>query len=418
MNDRVDDKLSTAMFLKNASKIQSNHLPVVRALAVTCCLSLSCLSPVTLNRAVMTYDESVTNTLSQQLLLNIARAQHHQPLHFTGVSNIAATFDFRFGAGVSPPFTGETGLTLLPIFGGSVAESPTISIVPIEGEEFTKRLLTPLQENTLTLLLRQRVDIDLLLRLMAQEVRIKENNRERSFRNSPEDKEGYEMFRRVALHLSAIQDQNELYAEPLVFDRTWTLPAASVTSEGFQALEDEYLISFNPGENTYTLRKKVTGRILITNYDPDTLSDEESARLNDEAEDWPPNDISFDIRPGHMGGEYPLRGDFRLRSIRSILDFLGDSIGEKPEFHVERDPRSPPILDNINPVNTMELIVADSVAEGSDRFVFSNGMYYSVKNDGPYGKWNRQAFQLLYLLFQMTISEIPRTGVPGITIAK
>ncbi|HMU85987.1 MAG TPA: hypothetical protein PKC35_21755, partial [Leptospiraceae bacterium] len=102
MNDRVDDKLSTSMFLKNARKIQSNHLPVVRALAVTCCLSLSCLSPVTLNRAVMTYDESVTNTLSQQLLLNIARAQHHQPLHFTGVSNIAATFDFRFGAGVSP----------------------------------------------------------------------------------------------------------------------------------------------------------------------------------------------------------------------------------------------------------------------------------------------------------------------------
>ena len=30
----------------------------------------------------------------------------------------------------------------MPIFGGAVAENPTISIVPIEGEEFTKRLLT------------------------------------------------------------------------------------------------------------------------------------------------------------------------------------------------------------------------------------------------------------------------------------
>ena len=34
----------------------------------------------------------------------------------------------------------------MPIFGGSMAENPTISIVPIEGEEFTKRLLTPFQE--------------------------------------------------------------------------------------------------------------------------------------------------------------------------------------------------------------------------------------------------------------------------------
>jgi hypothetical protein len=35
----------------------------------------------------------------------------------------------------------------MPIFGGSVAENPTISIAPIEGEEFTKRLLTPLSGN-------------------------------------------------------------------------------------------------------------------------------------------------------------------------------------------------------------------------------------------------------------------------------
>jgi hypothetical protein len=31
----------------------------------------------------------------------------------------------------------------------SVAENPTTSITPIEGEEFTKRLLTPFQENKL-----------------------------------------------------------------------------------------------------------------------------------------------------------------------------------------------------------------------------------------------------------------------------
>ena len=33
-------------------------------------------------------------------------------------------------------------------------------------------------------------------------------------------------------------------------------------------------------------------------------------------------------------------------------------------------------------------------------------------------RWNREAFQLLYLLFQMTVTDVPRVGVPSITIAK
>ncbi|HQR16391.1 MAG TPA: hypothetical protein PLZ37_17660, partial [Nitrospira sp.] len=124
-----------------------------------------CLSPPTLTRAVVSYDEAITDSISKQLLLNIARAHHHQPVHFTGVSNVAATFDFRVNAGATPALTGESGTTILPVFGGSVAENPTISIAPIDGEEFTRRLLTPFQESKFTLLLRQGGDIDLLLRL-------------------------------------------------------------------------------------------------------------------------------------------------------------------------------------------------------------------------------------------------------------
>lgn len=61
---------------------------------------------------------------------------------------------------------------LAPIFGGSVSESPTFSIDPIASDEFTKRLLTPFSQHKLTLLLRQHFDIDLMLRMMAQEVRL------------------------------------------------------------------------------------------------------------------------------------------------------------------------------------------------------------------------------------------------------
>jgi len=384
---------------------------------IFCSLAVTgCLSPITLNRAVTAYDQAITDAISKQLLINIARAHQHQPIHFTGVSNIAATFDFRVSAGATPALTGDASRALMPVFGGSVAENPTFSIVPIEGEEFTKRLLTPFQETKFILLLRQRYDIDLMLRLMAQELRIRGNGQEVAYRNMPADRKGYEIFRRVVTHLSAIQDQNKLHAEPLVYNRTWTIPANSVTAEGFQALQKEYLVTYNQKDNTYTLRKQILGRTLITNYDPDTLSPEERARLIDETEAGRLNDVSFDIRPGYVGGEYPLKGDFRLRSFNTILDFLGRSLGEDPEYDVEKDPRTPAVHDN--PVHTMELLLTDRAPSEADLSIQSNGKYYAVNTTGPLARWNREAFQMLYLLFQMTVSEVPRVGVPSITIAK
>lgn len=377
-----------------------------------------CLSPITLNRAVGAYDDAITSAASKQLLLNIARAHHHQPIHFTGVSNVAATFDFRFNAGATPALGGLAGPVLMPIFGGSVAENPTISIVPIEGEEFTKRILTPFQQNKFTLLLRQRFDIDLLLRLMAQEVRIQHSMQHVAYRNRPSDKAGYEMFRRVVLHLSAIQDQDQLYVEPLTLEHTWTIPAGSVTAEGFQALEKEFSMLYNEPDNTFTLRKQVPGPILITNYDPNVLSSEERTKLSREAGNWMSNDVAFDIRPGLLGGEWPVRGVFRLRSFHAILSFLGRSIGEEPEYDVEKDIRTPPIANDENPAATMGLVVSDSDPKEADLSIYSHGRYYAVNTAGPLANWNRDAFQMLYLLFQMTVTDLPRVGVPSITIAK
>lgn len=220
------------------------------------------------------------------------------------------------------------------------------------------------------------------------------------------------------LHLSAIQDQNRLYAEPMVYERAWTIPADSVTGEGFKALEQEYTVTYNLAQKTYTLRKAVTGRILITNYDPDSLSSEERVRLSEEAQDWPPNDVTFDIQPGHPGGEWPIKGDFRLRSFRAILTAVGQSLAEEPEYHVAPDHRTPSVLNDENPVTTLEIVASEAPPLDADRSIYTHGKFYSVRNDGPQARWNRLAFQLMYLLYQMTITEMPRTGAPFITISK
>ncbi len=382
---------------------------------LTLCGLQGCFSPIALDRAVIEYDQAATDILSKQLLLNIARSHQHQPLHFTGVSNIAATFNFQFNAGATPAFTGPTGSLLTPVFGGTVSENPTISIVPIEGEEFTRRLLTPFQENKLTMLLRQGVDLDLLLRLLAGELRLNGSEQSVIYLNKPGDAEGYRLFRQAVLHLSSIQDRHKLFVEPLMFDQHWILPAESLAAEQMAALQKDFKVEYQAERKQVTLNKRVTGHILLTNYDPATLSNEERIRLHEEADQGAANDVSVDIRPGYPGGEWPIHGVFRLRSFHNVLNFIGQSISDEPEFAVTKHPQTPYVSEN--PVNAMGLLVSEDEPAAADISVRFGDWYYALKPETGY-QWNREGFRLLCQIFQMTMTDLSQKGAPTITIAK
>ncbi|MDD5268237.1 MAG: hypothetical protein PHO08_14090 [Methylococcales bacterium] len=384
------------------------------AIPVLCGLQ-GCLSPMALDHAVIEYDKTTSEILSKLLLLNIARSHQHQPMHFTGVSNIAATFNFQFNAGATPALTGENGSLMTPVFGGTVSENPTISIVPIEGEEFTRRLLTPFQDNKLTLLLRQGADVDLILRLLSSELRTTSLKQHYIYYNKPGDVKGYKLFRQAVLHLSSIQDRNNLFVEPLMFEQHWTLPAESLTAEQLAALQKDFTVAYEAQTRQVTLSKRVTGHIMLTNYDPATLSNEERIHLHEEADQRSTNDVTVDIRPGYPGGEWPLRGVFRLRSFHNVLNFIGQSISDSREYDVAKYPQTPPISQN--PVNTLAVRVSDSKPPNDDISVQYGGSYYAIKPDDGY-PWNREAFRLLCQLFQMTVTDLVRQGAPAITIAK
>ena len=106
--------------------LRSTSIARLTLAGVLCSLAVSgCLSPITLNRAVTTYDQAITDAISKQLLINIARAHQNQPNHLTGVSNVAATFDFRISAGATPALTREPRQALRPLFFSWVAGTPT-----------------------------------------------------------------------------------------------------------------------------------------------------------------------------------------------------------------------------------------------------------------------------------------------------
>jgi hypothetical protein len=379
-----------------------------------------CAATLALDRAVMAYDTTTADSVAQQLLLNIARARHNQPVHFTGISSVAATYKVSVNAGFGGALTGNSGGLIVPVFGASAEENPTISIAPIQGEEFTQRLLTPFQEQKLTLLLRQGYDVDSLLRLMGAEIRLE--NTEHSlgtgdgtvYYNRPSDREGYPVFRRVMAHLSSIQDRHALHVEPLHFQYGWTIPADSVTPEAFQSVYKDFSLTYDAAKHVYRVARRINGRVIVTNYDPAVLSNEERFLLHEEAEEAPFNDILVDIRPGYPGGELPLHGRLRLRSFHEILTFIGRGIEEEPEYDVSPDPRTPPL--NENPPHTLEILETRRLPPGVDLSVSLKGYQYAVQPQSGY-QWNQKAFSLLYQLFQMTVAAVPPSG-PAITISK
>ncbi len=377
-------------------------------------LLTGCVSPLSLDQTVQGYNDATQEILAKQLLANIARVGQRKPAHFTSVTSIAATFNFTVSAGATPALTGNSGSLLVPTFGGSASDNPTFSIVPVEGADFSKRMLNPMEEGKLTLLLRQYNDIDLLLRLMAGEFRMERDGREESHHNRPWHP-GYRLFRQIVLHLSSIQDRSQLYVEPLIFQRTWHLPVEAVTADSFREIEKDYSIAYDPQQRLYHLTRQVTGRLIITNYDPDLLSNEEKIRVNDTVEQNAPNEVAVDIRQGYPGGEFPIRGKFRLRSFLSVLAFLGRAMDDEPEYDVPRDPRTPPVKEN--PPFTMGVIKSRLPIPGVDVSARLDGFYYALQPDNGY-PWNRAAFQLLTVLYQMTVVDLPKFNIPAITIAK
>ena len=384
--------------------------------AATVVAASGCASTVALDRAVIAYDTTTAESVSKQLLLNIARARHNQPIHFTAITNIAATYKLTLSAGLVAAQTGDRGGLLVPTIGTSAEENPTVSIAPMQGDEFTQRLLTPFQEQKVTLLLRQGYDVDSLLRLMGAELRLRDEATGATtvHLNRPDDRQGYQDYRRVMSHLSTIQDRHALQVEPLHFQHTWSVPFDAVTPETFAATYKDYALDRDEAARAYRVSRRVNGRVMITNYDPAVLSNEDRVRLHAEAEEVPATDVLIDIRPGYVGGEFPLHGRLRLRSFHEIVMFIGRGIEEEPEFDVAPDPRTPRMSEN--PVHALEIVESVERPQGVDLSVELLGRYYAVRSEKGY-QWNRKAFSLLYQLFQMSVSTVDKAG-PAITISK
>lgn len=379
-------------------------------------LLTGCVSPIALHQAVLGYDETVSRLEREMLLVNIARTDQNLPPHFTVTSSIAATFDYRTNVGFAGTFFATPGVNAYGVnLGASAAENPTISIVPVQGEEFTRRILTPMDENKFEFLVFQGAPIDMAMRLMADgiEVQSRDGTFERFILNWPTRAREYTEFRQRAMHVAWLNANRDLFVSTLAFEETIRTRLGAPPSPGdvMAAIEQGARWERVGDDGTWALRRPIVGRVAVTNYDPRALSNSERAALNAVAAVNPSNFVLVDIRPGHPGGEYPLFGGLKLRSLNMILGFVAAGIRRAPEFDVEKDARTGEV--RRNPRRTLAIEVGAGAPPADVPRVAYRGRSYAVGDTD----WDKEAFTILYQLFQMTVTDVSKVGVP-ITISK
>jgi hypothetical protein len=404
------------------------------AFALLLILLAGCVGPPALRESVLGYDETVSELHQQILLLNIARLGLDRPPHFTVASSIAATFNFQTSAGITGTIIERAGDNFGFDLSSSAAENPTFSIVPMSGQEFTQRILTPVSEDVLAFFMFQGVRIELLARLMgdALEILTPDGQTQQTYSNRVTSHDQYRTFRQLVIYLGWLQQRGNLFINYLnfnqvVLDRVRQQPS---TSDIVSALADQLAWEQN-SDGTFTLSRAVRGRVLISNYDPRDLSNIERERLNDIASRNPDNFVLIDVRPNYPGGDFPIFGTLKLRSLFAMLDFVGKSIELFPEFAVDPDPRTNvevcgpaeerpsaepqtgPRICVRNPVQTLAVQVSNSPPPTNNPSIGFGGQYYTIGDT----RWDRATFVILYELFQVTVTDVSRIGIP-ITIAK
>ena len=394
------------------------HGQVSKLASALCSLAMlfvGCASPIALHRAVVAYDRAVVQANSEELLLNVVRARFHRPLHFTTVPSVAATFDFRATAGIVPPEGDARGL-VGPVASFSIAENPTVTMLPMGGEEFTQRLLTPMDESRVTSLLATHGDLNMLLRLVSRSVRIFDDDSVSVYANDPSRPREYEQFRKRLLHLAALHRRHVLNIGKVMSETVWSghLSDPATAETVMAAWEKDLIWSFsNSGQGTLTRK-----RIMLTNYPPSALTVAEKRQLGEQFQSWPPNEILVHVHPKFPGGEFPILGTLQLRSLKDTLEFLAEGLASEREFAVSPDD---PTDDEAYDAPFLFRVEQDP--EGAERAAVAvefEGVTYAllggVEEDRQQA-WSLRVFSLLYDLFQMTVrpSSAP---VPGIAIAK
>src|SRR2546425_1281992 len=236
------------------------------ATLAACALISGCASfgPQSLQQTRLQYNEAVKKTTEEQLLLNIVRLRYTDTPSSLAVSAIAAQFEITRNFQLTPFFVAsgaeiaKTWAAVLPQLGIGAADRPTFSLTPLDDQEFTRKLFTPLPLDGLVYLAKTTWPISTVFRLYLENLNWVPNAQTASG-PTPRRSPTFEEFRRGVLALQTLQDREQIVFgnEERVEPQGSPLPANSVTARDMlEAAKNGFEYRLDEQGTKWTLVKK------------------------------------------------------------------------------------------------------------------------------------------------------------------
>ena len=175
--------------------------------------SCSQIGPATIANGRFDYNEAIVRSFDTQMLLNLVRLRYQDSILFLDLTSVVASYSREATLGASSSVRGDAPSTTTPATVGLGAsggvtwtESPTISYAPLQGEDFAKRLLAPIQPASILLLSQSGWGLERLLICTVQQLN-ELLNATSTGGVAPRQVNHFERFRRVASWLGELQEE-------------------------------------------------------------------------------------------------------------------------------------------------------------------------------------------------------------------
>jgi hypothetical protein len=363
----------------------------------------------------LAYNEAVQISVQRELLLNLVRLRHTETPEFLAISSISSQMQFDAAASLSGSFGDDgQGRVRLAAPGAAAAysESPTVTFSPLRDEEFTRRLVAPVELDSLYLLTRYGWSLERTLRLLAEEVNGIRNAVPREAMTA-QDAESLEHFAELARVMQSLHERRLVEID--VVER-WTplsspIPSAQVSVQDLlSASADGHRFEYAADSTSYSLQTRTQHYVLSIAAEASATPEhaEMLARLG-----LQPGRSTYEIDAPESPGVPPGSAlTIRARSVLGAMAYAAQGI-EIAEYELERGPVAPRAL--LSPPYAPLLQVRSSETEPVDAFVAVpyRGRWFYVDDDDLDSK---RTLGALISLIRLEIGAGGAQNVPVLTL--
>jgi len=302
------------------------------------------LGPRGIDRNRLRYNEAVKVTTDQQLLLNIVRLRYTDTPSSLAVTSIADQKEIISGLR-AVPFFAAAGAGNIGSFRGSVlpqieltaADRPTVSYTPLDDQEFTRRLFTPISLDGVAYLAKTTWPIATVFRLWLENVNWVSNAQTASG-PTPATPPNFAAFRVGIDALQRLQERNLVVIVNTERDEKLTDPVAASAATPTAAVEAAKAgFEYRKADGGWEVVRKKTQPVLrvgaVPAGDPDWAAVATTFHLA-------PARRTFDLTADKLDpflADAPAAGldrlDLETRSLLQVLFFMSHGV-EVPAEHL------------------------------------------------------------------------------------